>query len=116
MYVISGFRCLSLLLSSMNLGHIWSHDMWLSILQLVHQCLFWLSSVHSEVWCSLLQVPQTVGLLHTAARWEEPNDWQFRHLLGSFFILLAQTHLSMMISPSLIPWLVASGDWSLIMR
>ena len=116
MYVLSGLRCPSLLFSSMNLGHIWSHDVWLSIWQLAHQCLTWSSSVHLVVWCSFPQVLQTVGLLHIATRWEEPKDWQFRHLLGSFFILLAQIHLPMIIGPSLITWLVASGDWSLIMR
>ena len=74
MYILSGFRCLSLLLSSVNLGQDWSHDVWPIFLQFTHQCLSWSSSVHSAVLWSFLQVPQTVGFPHVAARWGASKD------------------------------------------
>src|SRR5882724_2265024 len=100
----------------MNLGHVQSHDVWPCALQLMHQYFFWSPSVHLAVQCSLLQVPQTVFWSHTAARWLDPLDCHLRHLLGSFFILLAQTHLPLMISPSLRAWLAALGECNLVMR
>jgi len=116
MYVLSGFSCSGLLLCSMNLGHMWSHDAWPCELQFVHQYLSWSLLVQSAVQCSLPQVLQTVFWLHTATRWLDPMDWHLRHLLGSFFILLAQTHLPLMISPSLRAWLAALGECNLVMR
>src|SRR5882724_2977828 len=74
MYILSGFRCSSLLISSVNLGQDWSHDVWLNVLQFTHQCLSWSFSVHLAVLWSLLQVPQTMGFLHVAARWGASKD------------------------------------------
>src|SRR5882724_2093844 len=116
MYVLSGSSRASLLLISMNLGHIRSHDACPCVLQFMHQNFVWSSSEHSAVRCSLPQVPQAVGLSHSAARWLAPITWHFRHLLGSFFIFLAHVRLPVMISPSLMVWFAASGDQSLIMR
>src|SRR5882724_11324700 len=48
--------------------------------------------------------------------YESKDITHFRHLLGSFFILLTQVCLPVMISPSLIVWFATSGDQSLIMR
>src|SRR5882724_6636219 len=116
MYMLSGLSRASLLLVSMNLGHIWSHDVCPCVLQFVHQNFVLSSSEHSAVRCSLPQVLQAVGLLHSAVRWLAPLTWHFRHLLGSFFIFLAYLHLPAMISPSLMVWFATSGDRSLIMR
>src|SRR5882724_8176628 len=93
-----------------------SHDVWLCELQLTHQYFFWSHLEHSAVRCSFPQVPQIVFWSHSAARWLDAMDWHLRHLLGSFFIRLAQTHLPSMIRPSLRAWLAASGEHSLVMR
>src|SRR5882724_8942166 len=116
MYVLSGSSRSSLLLALINLGHIWSHDVCPCVLQFAHWNFSWSSSGHSSVRCSFPQVPHVVGLSHSTARWLVPMSWHFRHLLGSFFILIAQVCLPAMISPSLMVWFAASGDRNLIMR
>ena len=116
MYVLSGFSCFSLLLLLMNLGHVWSHGAWMCDLQLTHQYLSCLPLVQSAVWCSLPQVPQMEGWSHSTARWLDPMVWHLRHLLGSFFILLAHTRLPAIIRLSLMAWFAALGDHNLAMR
>src|SRR5882724_7444151 len=90
------------LLATRNTRHSLSQDMCPDVLQLTHQNVSLLVSVHPTMWWSLPHVPHAPCWLHSAARCLAVSNWHLRHLLGSFRIHLAHTLFPTITTPSLI--------------